>query len=115
MTVLLYAPLILAGKIFPGSEEDIFSLLGSAGYDHFPHPGSYDQDRRIFKDQVFVRRDVRRRICGDDDWGSRTLFVIMEAERNEDKSRPIKTVNSMFIISYLLRFACVLFSVDILL
>ena len=55
---------VLAGKIFPGSKEDIFSLMGFAGYDHFPHPGSYDQDRRIYKDQVFVRRDVKRRICG---------------------------------------------------
>ena len=57
--------LVLAGKIFPGGEEDIFSVMSSAGYDHFPHPGSYDVERRIYKDQMFIRRDVRRRICGD--------------------------------------------------
>ena len=47
LSVLLYGLLVSAGKIFPGSEEDIFSLLASAGYDHYPHPGSYDQSRRI--------------------------------------------------------------------
>ena len=38
--------------------------MDAAGFDHFPHPGSYDLGRKIYKDQVFVRRDVRRRLCG---------------------------------------------------
>ena len=57
--------LVLAGQIFGGSEDDIFSVMSSAGYDHFPHPASYDAVRNIYKDQMFIRRDVRKRICSD--------------------------------------------------
>ena len=39
--------------------------MNSAGYDHFPHPGSYDVNRKIYKDHMFVRRDVKRRICNN--------------------------------------------------
>ena len=37
------AVLVIAGEILPGSKDDIFFVMNSAGYDHFPHPVNHHQ------------------------------------------------------------------------